>query len=450
MKELLEQKEQLRTRTLLLFFIPLGFSASLVTLSHVIINSTLARSEQAEFVIACYAIAMSIFVFTEKSAVLLRQTCSALIKDQKSFHNMFRVTVYVILLLFLVAMTIAYTPLGNWIYLTLFGAGREMVEEIQNTYRILLFVTIFSALRCLYHGIIISNRKTKWLTIGMVIRLLIMYALSLYFLSTGQIDGRTGAIIFLVGMIVECAISAWEGRRLIKELPSERPNQPVATQRNIMIFYYPLVLSTLFTVLIGPSINAFLGNLSDMELAIASYALALSFTQLVLSFFSYTHQIVLNFYRQNARKVMQFSFALGLVPFLLLALLCYTPIGAWGLEHILGLNERLLEATLQCMKVFMIMALVFPYLDFCNGLLMLKGQTRFMIASQATNLTGTILVLIIGVSYLSGWSGSIGALAQSIGFLVELLVILVFFYKNRAALKRKSAQQKAMNKVRHP
>ncbi|UUZ93867.1 hypothetical protein LJK87_04030 [Paenibacillus sp. P25] len=42
-------------RRLLAFFIPLGISASLVTISHVIINSTLARSAHPEIIIASYA-----------------------------------------------------------------------------------------------------------------------------------------------------------------------------------------------------------------------------------------------------------------------------------------------------------------------------------------------------------------------------------------------------------
>lgn len=437
---MVEQEEQLRTRTLFMFFIPLGLSASLVSLSHVIINSTLARSVNSEYVLACYAIAMSIFVFTEKSGVLLRQTCSALVKDQQSFRNMSRVALYVIVLLFVVSMIIAYTPFGTWVYLALFGADENMVAEIQRTYQVLLFVTIFSAIRCLYHGVIISNRKTKWLTIGMLVRLAVMYALSLYFISTGKLDGRAGAYIFLVGMMVECGISVWEGRVLVKKLPAQAEGQEVISKKRITLFYYPLVLSSLFTVLIGPSINAFLGKLNEMELAIASYALALSLTQLVLSFFSYTHQIVLNFYRDHPQQVIWFSFLLGVVPVILLGIFCYTPLGAWVLAHALGLNERLLVETLNCMKVFMFMTLVFPYLDFFNGLLMLKGQTRFMIVSQATNLIGTILVLLIGVAMISQWNGRIGALAQSAGLLAELLAIVTFFYFSQGRMGRLKPQ----------
>lgn len=435
--------EQITFKTLLFFFIPLGLSASLVTISHVIINSTLARAENSEFIIASYAIAMSIFVFTERTAVLMRQTCSALVRDRQSFQQMYAVAIYVILFLFFVSSLVAYTPAGNWLISATFGIDADMAWQVKHIYQVLIFVTIFSAVRCLFHGIIISNRKTKWLTIGMVIRLAIMYGLSLYFISTGTITGRTGAVIFLAGMMVECLMSLWEGRKIVKTLPGEIPGS-IRKKKQIFSFYTPLVLSSFFTVMIGPSINIFLGKTESIELSIASYAVALSITQLVTSFFSYTHQIVLNFFQINADKVIKFSFVIGILPALMLGIFSYTDIGPFFMEHVMGLNERMVTATIQCTKIFMMFVVIFPFLDFFNGLLMLMNQTRFMIVSQTTNLLTTVVVLLLTISYFTHWNGRIGALAQSVGMLFELGVIVVFFVLNKSEWT-KQAKQKLKN-----
>lgn len=77
--------EPVSMRRLLLFFIPMGISALMINLSHVIINGTLARSDNPEMVLAGYALAMSLLIVTEKPAVLFRQTCSALVRDRTSF-----------------------------------------------------------------------------------------------------------------------------------------------------------------------------------------------------------------------------------------------------------------------------------------------------------------------------------------------------------------------------
>ncbi|MFZ3591438.1 multi antimicrobial extrusion protein MatE [Bacillus sp. DJP31] len=418
----IKKQEELQTRTLLFFFIPLGLSASLVTLSHIIINSTLARAENAEFVIASYAIAMSLFGITERLAVLLRQTCSSLVRDKSSFKIMSSFSGYVIISLLIVSLAVAYTPVGNFIFSTIYGVKDDMVITIKETYQVLIFVTIFSALRCLGHGIIIFNRQTKWLTIGMGIRLAAMYLLSLYFIQSGSIDGRTGAYIFLAGMMIECIISLIEARSLVKKMPEKQPQQ-IKSKKQIFKFYSPLMLSSIIIVAVGPAINIFLGKTNDIALAIASYAIALSVTHLLISFFSYTHQIVINFYDDYEAKVKRFSFVMGFIPCILIGIFCYTPIGTFFMEHVIGVDGRLLEASLRVLKVFMIMALVFPFVDFFNGLLMLHKQTKVTIISQSTNLVITMIILFLGVQFMSEWNGIIGALAQSFGMLAELIVV---------------------------
>ena len=79
-------------KRLLTFFVPLGLSASLVTLSHVIISRTLATSASPETVIASYALASSLLAVTERPSTLLRQTCSALVRDKLSFKALTFVT----------------------------------------------------------------------------------------------------------------------------------------------------------------------------------------------------------------------------------------------------------------------------------------------------------------------------------------------------------------------
>lgn len=423
---------------MLAFFLPLGLSAILVNISHLIIQSTLARAPSPELVIASFTVAMSIFGVTERPAVLLRQTCSALVRDQLSFRSMSKVAFYLIIGIVTLGLFIAYSPLGEWIFLYLLGVEKEMLVPIMKSYQILMFVSIFSGIRCLFQGVIIINLRTKWLTIGMVIRLAGMYLLSMYFIQTNQVHGAyIGAIIFLGGMAIEAAVAFFEGRSLIKKLPVKIKEHPYHTKKSIFQFYRPLLYSSFIAVIVGPAINAMLGKTSDIQLAIASYAIALSLTQLVTSFFSYIHQIVLNFYSIDKQKVYRFTILLSLIPALLVGLLAYTAIGPWFMQNVMGIQANLMEASIKALRVFMIMSLVFPWLDFCNGLIMLKGQTKSMVWSQAANVCVTLTTLFICISIAPGWNGAIGALAQSLGFAGEIIVLIyVLKTTSKNALKK--------------
>ncbi|MBP3950144.1 multi antimicrobial extrusion protein MatE [Bacillus suaedae] len=430
----IQNEEVLKTTRILAFFVPLGLSAILVTLSHIIINGTLARGENAEVIIASFVIAMSLFSIMERLGVLLRNACSALVRDKVSFKMMTIVAVYVVSALMLISAIIAYTPIGWWIFSTVFGADPAMISQIVGVYQILIIVTLFSAIRCLFQGVIILNRQTKWLTIGMVIRLIAMYLLSLYFIHFGEINAKTGAYIFLAGMMIESLVSYIEGRVLVKKMVQKDHEHHITTKTQIFRFYNPLILSSLIIVMVGPVINIFLGKTSEIELAIASYALALSITQLFLSFFSYTHQIVLTFYKKHPDKVRSFVLMIGFIPAVILAIFCFTPIGAFVIENGLGANERLVAATLECLKVFMLMSLVFPFIDFCNGLLMFRSETRIMVFSQSANLIATFLIMLVFATIAPSWNGTIGALAQSVGMVAELAVLLCIL--GRASVKR--------------
>lgn len=412
------------------FFVPLGLSSQLVIISHVIINSTLARSINAEAVIASYAIALSFSSLTERPATLTRQVCSALVRDRISFRAMHAVSFYIFFTLMGIATLTAYTPFGQWVFTHLYGATDDLVDQVIHIYRILMFVIIFSGIRCLYHGIIISNMRTKWLTIGMIIRLVGMISLSVFFVNTGKISGETGAIIFLSGMIIECAIAFFEGRSLVKKnLPLKKPEHPIERKRQVFYFMVPLLLSAIIGVFSGPLVNAMLGKTSDITLALASFAVAQSLASLVQTFFSYTHQIVLNFYKIDRSAVHKFALMIGFIPFLSIVVLCYTPIGSWVLLNLIGVNERIEEATLSTLRIFMLSAFIFPWLDLCNGMLILRGQTKVMVISQSMNLIVAFATLLAMINYFPGWNGAIGALAISLGMATELCVVVFTLWK---------------------
>ena len=422
-------------KELLLFFAPLGASASLVIISHVIINATLSRSVEPEFIISAYAIALSLHTIFERPLVLLRQTCSALVRDKQSLRAVAVVGAYTMGGVLLLAAITAYSPLGAWIFRHAFEVEERMVSYTVQAFQIVILVTLFSGIRCLYHGVIISHFKTKWLTIGMVVRLFGMTALAVFFLKSGPItDARPGVIIFLFGMIIECAVSAWEGRKLVRNLPESKEGHEVNSKRHVVRFYRPLMFSSFIAVLIGPGVNIALGKTDNLTLAIASFTIAASVTQLVLSFFSYTHQIVLNYSGKAPLTVRRFVRVISVIPTLLLAIVTFTAPGTWFLEHVMGISGQLLEQTRIVLAVSLITVVIFPWLDYLNGWVMLHGQTGIMVKSQAANIITVVVVLIAALVLFPAWNGVIGALATSFGLLGELIVVALALRARRKAL----------------
>jgi len=148
--------------------------------------------------------------------------------------------------------------------------------------------------------------------------------------------------------------------------------------------------------------------------------------------------------------VLRFAAMMGFFPGLLVALLAYTPAGPWFLVHVMGVQPgtELLAESLRALRVFMIMNLVFPWLDFSNGLVMLKGQTKIMVWSQAANVLVTLTTLIVLVHAAPGWNGRIGAAAASLGFIGEISVVLAVLRASSGPRSRSTRTGERMQTAR--
>ncbi|MEK0314476.1 multi antimicrobial extrusion protein MatE [Cohnella sp. 56] len=422
-----EHQERVSLRTLFLFFIPLGISAVLINLSHVIINGTLARADEPELVIAGYATAMSLLTVSERPAVLFRETCSALVRDRISYRAILRVAFIVFGASLVFGAMIGYTPVGTLVFAGAYGAEPEVAEAAVNVYHVLMFLSIFSGIRCLYQGIIIYKMKTRWLTIGMVFRLGGMFLLAQYIQHIGVTSSAQGAVIFVFGMMIEAFVSWLEGRRLARKLPVESPECEVKQPRQILQFYNPLLFSSFIVVWVPPILNALLGHTDRGTLSISSFAVAGSLMNLCLGFFTYFHQIALQFYKTDPGQVRRFVLLMGFTPAALLSLFAFTPAGDWMLAHLLGVEGRLLAESLTALRGFIPFVLIFPWLDTLNGVILSKGQTKLMFGSQTANAIVTTVLIVLLTLSLPGWTGILGALAQSGGLLAELGLLYWLF-----------------------
>lgn len=422
-------QNKLTYKQLLAFFIPLGISASLTAITHVIINSTLSRGENAAFIIACYAVAFAVFAILERPIIVFRQASSVLVKNKQSFKALNTVFIYVLLIILAFSLFIAFTSLGDWVFMELFNATEGMVQTITNTFLVITIVFIFSGIRGMYQGVIINHLVTKWLTIGVIVRLGFMFWVSYLFIAFELVTSMAGAAIFLVGMMIECAISVWKGHRLLQE-ESEEEHQDLSIPA-ILRFYLPLVVYFVFQTLMVPIVYAFIAKTDEVEMSIASFALALSISQLMLSFFMYTHQLVVQFYQNDQKRLVRFMLFISLIPSLSLAVLCFSPAGIWFMNVIMGAEGELAQATLAVLAFFILKTFVFPWVDFLNGFLMLNRETRKMIFSQAANLVVVIISLYFLTTYLPHLNGMNGAIAASLGEVAGLITVSIILVRLR-------------------
>lgn len=422
---------------LILFYLPMGASALLASLTHVIISGVLARSPHPDLTISGYALALSLSFILEQAIAPLRQTSAKYVKDQHSFREMVRMIVTIVGIIALFNALIAWTPLGRLLFHYVFGAQDSLLDATVNAYQILMFVNVFSAARSLYQGIIIQHLLTKWMTIGILIRLFVMGLMSWAMVSWNLTnDSRYGALLFLAGMAIESAVACFEGHSLARRLPDKLPSHPISRWKpDIFPFYMPLLYGSIVSIVIGPATNAAMNQSLDPIQAIAAFAVASNLAGLIAGFASFLHQAVLNFHEQQPRHVLVLTTALSIISTALVASLAWTPLGHMVLEKGLGIHGELLRNCTLILGVLIIRSGVYPWIDYLNGLAMYHGVNKTIAYSKFGNVILSVTVLFLLVDYNPGLNGLIAGITSSVVVVFELSLSVYLF---RKAVQRKT------------
>lgn len=412
---------------IILFYVPLGTSLLLAALTHVIINGVLARSEQPDVTISSYAVALSLSFLLDLPMNIIRQVSSKYSRDRISFRAVARLTALTAAIVIIISLIIAYTPAGQLLFRSIFGVKEHLIHSTVQVYQVLALLYLFTAVRGLFQGVIINQLRTGWMTVGMVIRVAAMFGMSWYFVRNGWTDdGRYGAWIFMVGVIIECMVSVWEGSSLKKRLPERREHQSIELARQLLPFYLPLLYSSMVLVLLNPSIQAALNNSANPTLSVAAYAVAIQLANMAAWFCASIHQIVIQFYSSDRRNVLIVVACLSLLSPVFLLTISSNAGGRWLLEGVLGLHGPLLQEVQVLMRFLSVQSLLFPWIDFLAGKCMLLGKTKPIMASKMVSVMFSILLLIVFVFTFPHLNGGLAGLAAAIAAPLELATVYIW------------------------
>lgn len=421
---------------LLMFYVPLGTSSLLAALTHVIINGVLARSDHPDITISSYAVALSFSFLLDLPMNIIRQASGKYARDQKSFRAVARLTTIVAVILLTIAVLVGWSPLGTAMFHYLFGVQDELVISTVQVFQVLAFTYVFTALRGLYQGVIINQLRTGWMTVGMAIRVVAMFGMSWYFIKMDWTnDGRIGASVFVVGLIIETFVSAWEGWNLKKKLPARTEGLEVERVRHLLPFYMPLLYSSMVVVLLNPSIQASLNASMNPTMAVAAYAVALQLANLVSWFCMSVHQLVLQFYEKQKRDVILMTAGLSVLSPLVLLGFASDAGSHYLLESVLGVHGQLLSEVRVLLCYLSVQSALFPWLDFLAGKAMIAGRTKAVMAGKIFSVIVSIGLLVMLVMTAPQLNGAIAGIVTAAVAPFELLVVWLWIRK----LEKRSA-----------
>ncbi len=404
---------------LLKFFVPLGITWSLMMFTHTIISAGLSRTTNPTVSTAAYAVALSLAAIAEAPLVMLRQTVMANVSSKQTFLVVRAVALTTLAFFAAVVLSIAYVPaIGRLAFQQILGVKDELFSATVLAFRVTMFLPLVSGLRCLYQGLITQQRRTKYLSTGMFIRVGFMIFLVFGFTRWRWVVGPlVGAIALVGGIGVEGLMAYYFGRNLVPE------GDATLVSNDVWKFYLPLVASSLLVAMGKPFINAGLARMPDAAVGLAAFNVASSLAWVIVSPSQTMHQVTMVCGRSVADRpvVRHFATIFAVGSTLLLMALAYSPIGRWVLGGLISVPTESLPATLNALRTLAFFPLIICWQEYNTGLLLLDRSTRLVSIGKALNLASTIGFVIFLAPTLPG---AIAApLAQLVGFTCEGIVL---------------------------
>jgi hypothetical protein len=349
-------------------------------------------------------IAFPVALMVEGPIIMLLAASTALCGDLDSYRKVKRFMWVSAAALTAIHVAIAFTPLYDLLADRIMGLPKELHDPGRLGLQILTPWTAAIAYRRFTQGVLIRFNQSRMVMLGTFVRLITMIVM----LAVGgwvlRLPGiATGTLAMSCAVLTEAWFAGWAARPIVRErLPAmPAPANPV-TRRSFLIFYIPLAMTPLITLMLQPAGAAAMARMPMAELSLAAWPAVHGLVFLLRSTgFAYNEVVVSMLGRPGARPALRrFALILGATTSGILALLALTPLASIWFREISGFGPELEHVCATALLFAMLMPAYQAMQSWFQGQLVHSRKTRGIteaVALYAVLATSGLLIATAGV-----------------------------------------------------
>lgn len=397
-----------------------------------ILAAGLVRLANPEASLAAYSVAEALAILIEAPIIMILHASTALARSRHSFQLLTRLMWAMSIGLTALHALIAFTPLSPWLFGDVLDQPPDVVAAVGPAFQAMLLWTWAIAYRRLYQGLLIWQRKSRWVSYAAYSRLASL-AITVVLGVTFAMPGSLVAGLALdISVVVEAIVVGLFARRLLQqhdpwadaETASPDPGLPV-TMGALWRFYVPLAMAPVLVWIGRPLLNKGVANAPLAELSLAAWPVAWTTVALIANATRMIQQMVISLLRdsQSYAVLRRFTWLVGGTASALLALASVTPLAPLYLERVIGLSGPLATTVLPALQVSVLYPFIVSLQQQYQGLLIREGQTK-TINLAAVFGTGAMVASLYASIGVLPWTGVLqAAMAMQLGMIVELTVL---------------------------
>ena len=406
------------------FFVPLIFMTELNMISKSVINAFLARMDDSSIALAAFHSAFTLYYSIASGTEVCSLLTLSYLRSRRALGHLLRFMVIIVAVPWAVAQVLAFTPVGDFAFRMLFGISDAAVAEARTATFLLSLSAPILICRSVAFGLLMTDRKTIFITWSTLVRLLSL-AGSLLVLPQFLDGAAVGAGALVFCMLCETAVAVCLAARIYAGLP-ERGETPPTVQAQWR-FSWPLMLNTSAEMGMVFAVSIFLGRLADPDLALAAFAVVYGLAGLMLSPLRNLVQSAQTLVRQpgDRRVMMKFAGQQMLFFGAVALLLFHTPLDRLVLSVAMGLEPALEAYCAPAMQAAFLMAAFWGLSAVFRGLLAGARVTGALAVSGLARVSAATLVAAASLLLPSGNGAVIGLAAWMAGYGAEAAILAI-------------------------
>ncbi|MFP4457571.1 MAG: hypothetical protein ACLFPS_07920 [Clostridia bacterium] len=424
-----ENNHDIEYLELLKFYIPLVIMSMLTMTSHNAINIALAKTAMPALALAAYSVGRSLSKMIESPMYALTRLTPPISNNTLSINSLAKVVKQITIGVLLIMAILAFTPLGEYIFTKIMGVEQNLFNDTILVFRFLMLMPIITAIRITHQGFIVLKKKTVFLTLGTIFRVIGMIISAWILTNIVNLDsGVIGAMILVFGMGIEAVIAFINGRDWKEVVPNKHEHEELNySVKDIWKFFIPLVAARIVFSFVKPSINATLARAVQPEIAISGYFVARSLAWILIAVGFRIHQMVV-VYAKNKKsfnKIRKLVLAFALLMSLIIAILALTPAGLWVLNNIIGVENDIAYPAINALIFFIAVPPLYFTSELYQGTFLRLKRSKSVTICRSINVGSMFISLLILTALFPEMGSAIGSASVAVGYGVEAIAAFI-------------------------
>lgn len=406
----------LSTRTIVRFWLPLGATWFMMALEGPYVAAIVARMPEAARSLAAFGVALSLAWLIESPIMMLLSASAALVRDRASYVALRRFAHMLNAMVTLGMVILALPPVFELVAERMIGLPHDIARVAQLATAAMIFWPAAIGYRRFYQGILVRHRLPRRVAYGTIVRLVTMSVSAAVFAFAFRMPGAlVGALALLTGVVCEAFASRWMARHIVQSIVASDvvAEGTLLRQREIARFYFPLALTSILSMALGPLVTFGLGRGRFPIESLAVWPVVSSMVFLFRSGGVAFQEVGIAL--DARREVGRTALFLGTLASLALALVALTPLEVFWFERLSGLSPELAAFAVWPVRILLLFPLLEYVVSFQRARWILEHRTRVVSVATAIETITLAVALLAALRSPTVTGATAGAIAMIAG-----------------------------------